>query len=246
MSSGARLVNIQGVETDAQAGRRFLATRLNREKRNYRSPHSNSFWPENLRSYVTPRVAALEAALNAFLEHYVQVYYAGGVASGFAVELSANKLAFYVGVLKENRESNTQVASAYSYKVWSAVQLTHSDINKDASFRVEVASELHYALSFDIVALRERVESGGLLRNAFKKNYHGESRNISPEEIVEIVGGCFERSESSLRNKELGSALRGFRNQVALLDRQENAYKAELDGFVKELAARGKGNSGTG
>lgn len=216
----------------------------NKEKRNYRSPFTNSFWPENLRSYVTPKVSQLEGVLNTFLEHYAQIYYAGGITSGYAVELSTNKMAFYIGILKENKENNTHVSSTYSYKVFSTILLTHSDINKDSSFRVEVNSELHYNLSFEIVELKEKVSTHGMLKNTFKKNYHGESRNISPEEIIEIVGSCFEKSESSLRNKELAGVHRAFRNQSELIDRKENAYKDVMDGFIKDLGQL-KGNTHT-
>ena len=228
-------IHIQGVELDQQENKRFLCMKYNKEKKNYRSPYTNTFWPENLRTYVTPKINQLEGILNTFLEHYAQIYYSGGISSGFAVELSSNKLVFYIGILKQNDENNTQISSSYSYKVFSSIHLTHSDINKDSSFRVEVNSELYYNLSFEIVPLKEKVATHGLLKNNFKKNYHGESRNISPEEIIEIIGSCFEKSESSLRNKELVNTMKTFQNQVKQIDKQENVFKTDLEGFFKDL-----------
>ncbi len=45
-----------GEELDKSSGLKFLKTRVNKDKDNYRSPITNIFWPENIKTYVSSKV----------------------------------------------------------------------------------------------------------------------------------------------------------------------------------------------
>lgn len=230
-----KTLNIQGIETDKKADKSFLCMKYNREKKNYRSPYTNTYWPDNQRSYVTPKINQLETILNTFLEHYVSMYYAGGVSSGFVAENKLNQLTFYIGITKENSERNTYIASEYSYKVFSKIDFSLNDINNNLTLKIDCQSELFYNLKFDIVALNESVTTHGVLKNNSTKQYHANNIRPSNEEIVELVGNNFERNENSLRNKELVNIIKTFKNQFEDVIKEENHYKENFKDFFGEL-----------
>ena len=230
-----KTINIQGIETDKNANKKFLCMKYNREKKNYRSPYTNTFWPDNQRSYVTPKISQLENILNTFLEHYVSMYYAGGVSSGFVAENKLNQLTFYIGISKENAERNTFIASEYSYKVFSKIEFSLSEVNNSLTFKIDVQSELLYSLKFDIIALNESVTTHGILKNNTTKQYNTINIRPSNEEIIELVGNNFERSENSLRNKELVNIIKTFKNQFEDMVKQENSYKENFKDFFGKL-----------
>ena len=47
--------------------KKFLKTKFNQDKNNYRSPYSFLYYPDNLRSYMSTNLQTLETMFNNFL-----------------------------------------------------------------------------------------------------------------------------------------------------------------------------------
>ena len=228
-------LNIIGEELDKQVSKKFLKSKHNTEKNNYRSPYTNIFWPENLRSYLSPEVQQLETNLNTFLEDYAKVYYAGATSSGFVSEKMNNGYVFNIGIYKSNREKNEMMDYYYSYKMFSTITINLSNIQRNSGFRIDCNSSLVYDLEIDIKNIEEKISTNGVLEKYSKKNFMKDNKKPSSDEMIKLIGFFFEQTDCGLRNHELKNVLGIFEAQTEQLFKPRNLFQEELGRFFKDL-----------
>ena len=181
-------LNIIGEEEDKQVKKKFLKSKYNIEKNNYRSPYTNIFWPENLRSYLSPEVQQLETNLNIFLEDYAKVYYAGATSSGFVNEKMNNGYVFNIGIYKSNSEKNDMMDYYYSYKMFSTITINLANIQRNSGFRIDCNSSLVYELNINIKNIEETISTSGILEKYTKKNFMKDNKKPTSDEMIKLIG----------------------------------------------------------
>lgn len=193
------------------------------------------FWPENLRHYTSVKVQQLEQYLNTFLSHFQTIYYCGGTASGFVAEKGPESLLFNICALKEHAEEKGGFSCRYSYKHVCQITLTMSDLQRDSGFAFESRSTLIYDLAYGQSARNEAASCSGQFLHSAQKNYLKSQKNLSNEEVIEIVGSFFEKADCALRACFKGQLFKILGNKLEALGENLEVVRPEISKINSSL-----------